>query len=769
MFNGGMYKSAYWIKPDVTLKDDKQRHSWFKNNFHYDGKECNIRICAHSKYKIFINKKRYASGPCSGNRWNAYWDEFNITDVLQSGINEVLVQVVSYEPESFDKNTNAGPMSTVSYYISPCLIISSTHNELTTGSGNWLTYKDESIKWINQKLPAFTCVGPVEECDFGKSPLFNTQDKLWITPVRIGIADAFGFGEHSPFMLKTRPIPYLRERYIEFTRHMPIRKHDLDTFEFNNSKAIIKAGETKVCELDIGEMTNAYLQLKANGCGTIKVTYAECYTNVGEHYYEKGIRDDWETKSINGFSDVVNINGECEYEPFDWRSFRFVRLEVESTEKDICIFMPKILTSEYPLDINAEFRTNEPWCDTLWDISIRTLELCMNDKYMDCPYYERMQYSLDTRLEALYTYRLSGDAKLAKKAIKDFQQTLTPEGMLTSRAPTNRYNVIPNFALHWIMMLEEYYMETGDIEFVKENLPTMMAIISWFEKKINSSGMIESYGYWNFIDWCGEWEDYRGILTGVPENVKKTGISATNTLMFATALQSAVNIFDSLNRKDTAKEYANLKKHVNSSVVKLCMNNDNLITELPNDKSVITQHAQVWSVLSGAVDSELGKTMLIKSMDRDSGQCTFVMRYFLLRALEKVGMYSESLEAILEPWKEAPKLNLTTWPEDFAKQRSDCHAWSSLPIYEFASGVLGVNPEKPGWKSIVIKPHIVDFEFAEGTVPTPNGDVNVRWEKKENKILIKCSVPDNISAKLILPNGECVKFMENCSTEMYFK
>ena len=193
-----------------------------------------------------------------------------------------------------------------------------------------------------------------------------------------------------------------------------------------------------------------------NGQGKVTFTYAECYAGQDNHYYIKERRDDWENYSVFGFSDTVIVNGDTLYEPFDWKSFRFVRVVAESFSEPLEIETPKMLTTDYPMDIKASFETDASWTDDLWNISLTTLKRCMNDRYMDCPYYERMQYILDTRLEALYTYKLSNDTRLAKKALEDFHATLNPDGLIASRAPTNRYNIIPNFALHYIMMLKEY-------------------------------------------------------------------------------------------------------------------------------------------------------------------------------------------------------------------------------------------------------------------------------------------------------------------------
>lgn len=96
---------------------------------------------------------------------------------------------------------------------------------------------------------------------------------------------------------------------------------------------------------------------------------------------------------------------------------------------------------------------------------------------------------------------------------------------------------------------------------------------------------------------------------------------------------------------------------------------------------------------------------------------------------------------------------MTTWPEDLTRQRSDCHAWGSLPLYEFPTSFLGVRPLKPGWKEIEIRPEALYINDMKGSITTPEGTVSVSWEKDKGMFKIKGDLPEGVTGVLVLPDG----------------
>ena len=146
-----------------------------------------------------------------------------------------------------------------------------------------------------------------------------------------------------------------------------------------------------------------------------------------------------------------------------------------------------------------------------------------------------------------------------------------------------------------------------------------------------------------------------------------------------------------------------------------------------------SQHCQVFGVLTNTIDIQQGKTAIEKTLNDTEkySQCSIAMMYYLFRALEKCQSYGPTY-GLWDIWDNMVENHLTTCAEDQLGERSDCHAWGALALYELPAVILGVRPGKPGYEEIVINPNTSTLSWAKGSVITPKGIVKVEWKKKIN-------------------------------------
>ncbi|KAL3446290.1 hypothetical protein BJX65DRAFT_308990 [Aspergillus insuetus] len=104
--------------------------------------------------------------------------------------------------------------------------------------------------------------------------------------------------------------------------------------------------------------------------------------------------------------------------------------------------------------------------------------------------------------------------------------------------------------------------------------------------------------------------------------------------------------------------------------------------------------------------------------------------YRLLRALSEAGgtLYDDHFHQFWTPWKRQLDNNMTSWVEDEVCQRSDCHAWGSVPLYEFIAEVAGAMPirRSDGSGGVRFKPRLGLYKELEVRVPIGSGGGELR-------------------------------------------
>ena len=126
---------------------------------------------------------------------------------------------------------------------------------------------------------------------------------------------------------------------------------------------------------------------------------------------------------------------------------------------------------------------------------------------------------------------------------------------------------------------------------------------------------------------------------------------------------------------------------------------------------------------------------------------TYYFRFYLARAIDHAGMGDQYLQ-LLAPWRQMVALGLTTWAEQPEPTRSDSHAWSAHPNYDFLTTVAGIRPAAPGFKSILITPHPGSLQHVLATVPSPAGEIAAEYTREPSSIRVVIALPPGVSGQL---------------------
>ncbi|HLA40999.1 MAG TPA: alpha-L-rhamnosidase C-terminal domain-containing protein, partial [Candidatus Glassbacteria bacterium] len=162
------------------------------------------------------------------------------------------------------------------------------------------------------------------------------------------------------------------------------------------------------------------------------------------------------------------------------------------------------------------------------------------------------------------------------------------------------------------------------------------------------------------------------------------------------------------------------------------------------EKKEFSQHTNAMAVLVGLLPEDKNAELMERVLsDRSLIQCTYYYRFYLVRALVKAGLANRYLD-LLAPWQDMLDLRLTTFAEEPEPTRSDCHAWSASPLYEFLATVCGITPASPGFKRIRIEPQPGRLEKINCIFPHPVGTVELELTRQG---------PAGIQGRVSLPAG----------------
>ena len=302
--------------------------------------------------------------------------------------------------------------------------------------------------------------------------------------------------------------------------------------------------------LDQGRLTTAYPELVVSGGAgaVVRVGYAEALFVDAAKGLEKGNRNDVEGKTFVGYYDRFTTGGGKNrvYRPLWWRTYRYVDIDIETRAEPLTIEDLRGVYTGYPFERKARFDAGSERIAKMLDVGWRTARLCAHETYMDCPYYEQLQYAGDTRIQALVSYYNAGDARLAKNAIAQLDHSRTAEGATMSRAPTRQQQYIPPFSLWWIGMVHDYWRYVDDPGFVRDMLPGVRAVLGFFARYQKPNGGLGRLPWWNFVDWA--WTN-----RGIPP-MAADGSSACFDLQLLLALDWAAELEEALGSKARAAE-----------------------------------------------------------------------------------------------------------------------------------------------------------------------------------------------------------------------
>lgn len=747
---------AYWIAvPNQPLHDYGVYQ--FRKSFTLNAKPASfvVHVSADNRYKLYVNGQFVSLGPARGDIFHWNYETVDIAPYLQTGKNAITAVVWNYG--------DIRPEAQISYQTAFILQGNGESEAIINTDKSWKCRRDSSY---SAKEPliiySYYVAGPGETINYNlavkewKTADFNDSEWSFANTITQGLPKGvFGYG--LGWMLVPRPIPQME---LTPQRLQKVRKAEgvqlPENFPATKTAVTIPANTTATILLDQGFETNAYpvLTFSKGKNANIILGYAEALyieepnESNWRTFRQKGNRNEIEGKRFIGIKDSLISDGsdKQEFTSLWWRTYRYMQLQVQTKDEPLVIDDLYGIFTGYPFKMNAQFDAGNDTLDKILETGWRTARSCAVETYMDCPYYEQLQYIGDTRIQCLVSLYNSGDDKLMRNAITQLDNSRMAEGITLSRYPTANAQEIPPFSLWWIGMLHDYRMYRNDDDFIKSKLPGMRQVLWFFSKYQQADGSLKNMPYWNFTDWC----DTNGWQNGMPP-FGANGNSAALDFQLLWAYQLAAELENGLGMQEYAKQYQSAAVQLMQTIKKKYWDASKKIFADTPEKNVFSQHTNSLAILTNTIDGNDATALAKKIMyDTVLTQATIYFKYYVHQALTKAGFGNEYLQW-LDVWKQNLAMGMTTWAEisDINNARSDCHAWGASPNIELYRMVLGIDSDAPGFKRVKIIPHLGELTHASGKIPHPKGEISVNYQQSDDGWKATVELPSNTPGYLL--------------------
>ena len=413
------------------------------------------------------------------------------------------------------------------------------------------------------------------------------------------------------------------------------------------------------------------------------------------------------------------------------KAFRYVYV---APEEGVNVGDVAMLYEYAPVEYRGSFKCSDPEINRIWDVGAYTMHLTTREFFIDGIKRDRWVWSGDAVQSYLMNYYLFFDSPTVKRTTR----------LLRGKDPvTAHINTIMDYTLYWFNGIYDYYLYSGDKEFVKEIYPRMQTLMDYVLSRTNKDGMLEGMtGDWVFVDWA----DFP---------MSKQGALSFEQVLFCKSLETMQMCADIVGDTADASKYGKLAGELKAKLLPTFWDEKRqaLVHNVENGKQSdqVNKFANMFAITYGYFDEPTTESVMKNVMLNPEVPAitTPYMRFYELEALCDRGMQTQVLGEIKDYWGGMLREGATSFwekyvPSDSGAQhlamygrpygKSLCHAWGASPIYLLGKYYLGVKPLKPGYQEFSITPELGGLKWMEGTVPTPNGEISLYVNEREIKV-----------------------------------
>ncbi|WP_240671099.1 alpha-L-rhamnosidase-related protein [Lacibacter luteus] len=472
--------------------------------------------------------------------------------------------------------------------------------------------------------------------------------------------------------------------------------------------------------VDFGKETFGFIQLHGlSGKGKLSVYYGESEEEaLSTEHCETLDRVDVNTQEKK--DEIMKLS----------KAYRFVNVQCD---EGVTLDSVSMLYEYADVKERGSFTCNDEEINRIYDVSKYTFELNTREFFIDGIKRDRWIWSGDAYQSYLMNYYLYFDNETVKR---------TTYALRGKDPVTGHINTIMDYTFYWFLGIYDYYLYTGDQNFIAQNYDRMKTLMDYVLARRNKDGLMEwMSGDWIFIDWAA--------------GLSKKGEVSFEQLLLARSLETMALCANIANDTDAATQYNTLAADMRKKLFNIYWNDTKqaLVHSRVDGKQTenVTRYANMFSIFFDYFNEQQKEQVKTSVLLNDHIQkiTTPYMRFYELEALCALGEQNYVLKEMKDYWGGMLKLGATSFWEEYNPDKkgaehyamygrefgkSLCHAWGASPLYLLGKYYLGVKPTAPGYSEYVVEPNLGGLEWMEGKVPTPQGEIELYVSTNEIKI-----------------------------------
>ncbi len=420
----------------------------------------------------------------------------------------------------------------------------------------------------------------------------------------------------------------------------------------------LEAGQFEILALSCEKTGYMTVNIDCRAAGTV-------YLMVDETLRPNGDVDPLSMECLNVIRLDCKVGNFCfqSMEPF---GFRYVKLVCKSGS--FCLRNFRIIELICPLPVRSYSGTS-PYLKAVFDAACETFKQNSTDIFMDCPTRERAGWLCDSYFTARAERVLTGGNAIEHNFLENFllpeHFVGLPEGMLPMCYPADPLcgEYIPNWAMWFVLELEDYLLRTGDIAFVKRFEDRVHRLFNWFKQYENEDGLLEKLPGWVFVEWSHANDLVQDI--NFPTNMLYAAMSEAAGKLFEKPdlIQKAEKLRDTIRQRSydgkffRDNEVEKDGKMVSSGEITETCQYYAFFTKTATPKT----HKELWKIMCDEFGPQRRKTGAWKEIAYSNA---FIGNYLRLELLAQEKMWAKLLDESVGYFYNMAKKTGTLWEND---------------------------------------------------------------------------------------------------------